>query len=62
MVDPTLLTLVECHVDVDCGPVGRGRTMCDLNGYSGLPPTAKVATGIVPGFGEWLSERISRLG
>jgi inosine-uridine nucleoside N-ribohydrolase len=62
VIDPALLTLTECHVDVDCGPVGRGRTICDLKGTSGLPPNARVATDIVPGFGDWLSDRIARLG
>jgi inosine-uridine nucleoside N-ribohydrolase len=61
VIEPDLLTLTECHVDVDCGPVGRGRTICDLNGTTGLPANARVATDIVPGFGDWLSERIARL-
>jgi purine nucleosidase/pyrimidine-specific ribonucleoside hydrolase len=61
VIDPGLLTLTECHVDVDCGPVGRGRTICDLNGTTGLPANARVATDIVPGFGDWLSDRIARL-
>jgi inosine-uridine nucleoside N-ribohydrolase len=62
VIDPGLLSLTECHVDVDCTPTGRGRTMCDLNGRNGLPANARVATGIRPGFGDWLSDRIARLG
>ncbi len=62
VIEPGMLSLTECHVDVDCGPVGRGRTICDLYGTSGLPPNARVATDIRPGFGEWMSERIARLG
>jgi inosine-uridine nucleoside N-ribohydrolase len=61
VIDPQLLTLTECHVDVDCGPVCRGRTVCDLNGTSGRPANARVATGIVDGFGDWLADRIARL-
>jgi inosine-uridine nucleoside N-ribohydrolase len=61
VVDPALLTLTECHVDVDCGPVGRGRTICDLHGTSGLPANAHVATDIRPAFGDWLSDRIATL-
>ncbi len=62
VVDPGLLTLTACNVDVDCGPVCRGRTICDLHGTTGRPANALVATGIRPGFGAWLSERIARLG
>jgi len=61
VVDPTLLSLTACHVDVDCTPVGRGRTICDLKGTSGRPANAHVATDIRPRFGDWLSDRISRL-
>jgi inosine-uridine nucleoside N-ribohydrolase len=61
VIDPTLLSLTECHVDVDCGPVGRGRTICDLHGTTGLPANARVATDIRPGFGDWLGDRIARL-
>jgi inosine-uridine nucleoside N-ribohydrolase len=61
VIDPELLTLTECHVDVDCTPVCRGRTICDLNATSGLPANARVATGIRPAFGDWLAERIARL-
>ena len=62
VVDPGLLTLTACNVEVDCGPVCRGRTICDLHGTMGRPANARVATGIRPGFGAWLSERIARLG
>jgi len=62
VVDPGLLTLTACNVEVDCGPVCRGRTICDLHGTTGRPANARVATGIRPGFGAWLSERIARLG
>jgi inosine-uridine nucleoside N-ribohydrolase len=61
VIDPDLLTLTGCHVDVDCGPVGRGRTICDLRGITGLPANARVATDIRPGFGDWLADRIGRL-
>ena len=62
VIDPELLTLTACSVEVDCGPVCRGRTICDLHGTTGRPANARVATGIRPGFGAWLSERIARLG
>jgi inosine-uridine nucleoside N-ribohydrolase len=62
VIQPGLLTLEECHVDVDCGPVCRGRTICDLWVTFKQQPNARVATGIEPGFGEWMSERIARLG
>jgi inosine-uridine nucleoside N-ribohydrolase len=61
VIDPELLTLTECHLDVDRTPVCRGRTICDLNGTSGLLANARVATGIRPAFGEWLTDRIARL-
>ena len=62
VIDPELLTLTASSVEVDCGPVCRGRTICDLHGTTGRPANARVATGIRPGFGAWLSERIARLG
>jgi inosine-uridine nucleoside N-ribohydrolase len=62
VIDPELLTLTACSVEVDCGPVCRGRTICDLHGTTGRPANVRVATGIRPGFGAWLSERIARLG
>jgi purine nucleosidase/pyrimidine-specific ribonucleoside hydrolase len=61
VIDPELLSLTGCHVDVDCTPVCRGRTICDLNGMSGRPPNARVATDIRPAFGDWLADRIARL-
>jgi len=62
VIRPGMLTLTRCHVDVDCSPVCRGRTICDLEGRLGLDPNARVATAIEPGFGAWMSERIARLG
>jgi hypothetical protein len=56
-----MLAFTACAIDVDCGPVCRGRTICDLDGRSGRPATCRVATAIEPGFGGWLAERIGRL-
>jgi inosine-uridine nucleoside N-ribohydrolase len=61
VVDPGLLRFERCAIDVDCGPVCRGRTICDLGGRGALPATCRVATAIQPGFGEWLATRIERL-
>jgi inosine-uridine nucleoside N-ribohydrolase len=62
VIEPSLLSLAECHVEVDCTPVCRGRTICDLHGRTGRPPNAHVATGVRPGVGSWIAERIARLG
>jgi len=62
VIDPTLLTLEHCHVEIDCGPVSRGRTLVDRLHVTGNEPNVHVATGIDPGFTEWLAERITSLG
>jgi len=62
VVDPSLLQLQHCHVDVDCGPTSRGRTRVDLHGVTGREPNVHVATGIDEGFTGWLAERIASLG
>jgi inosine-uridine nucleoside N-ribohydrolase len=61
VVEPALLTLTRCAVDVDCGAVCRGRTICYIDGGTELPATCRVATAIQPGFGAWLAGRIARL-
>jgi inosine-uridine nucleoside N-ribohydrolase len=62
VVQPALLTLAECHVVVDCGPVSRGRTLVDLRGVTGRDPNAHVATDIAPSFTEFMADRIAALG
>jgi inosine-uridine nucleoside N-ribohydrolase len=62
VIDPTLLTLEHCHVEIDCAPVSRGRTLVDRLHVTGREPNVHVATGIDPGFTEWLAERITSLG
>jgi purine nucleosidase/pyrimidine-specific ribonucleoside hydrolase len=61
LVDPALLTLEQVHIDVDCGPLCRGRTVVDLDGVTSGPRTCRVATAIRPGFAAFLEERIARL-
>lgn len=61
LIDPDMLDLAPAHVQVDCGELCRGRTVVDLRGRSG-PPTCRVATGIRPGFADFLIERVARLG
>jgi inosine-uridine nucleoside N-ribohydrolase len=62
VIDPSLLTLEHCHVEIDCGPVSRGRTLVDRHHVTGREPNVHVATGIDPGFAGWLAERIAALG
>jgi inosine-uridine nucleoside N-ribohydrolase len=62
VVRPALLTVAECHVEVDCGPVSRGRTLVDLRGVTGRDPNAHVATDIDPSFTEFMANRIAALG
>jgi inosine-uridine nucleoside N-ribohydrolase len=62
LIDPDMLTLQQVHIDVDCCSLGRGRTVVDLQGVTGLPRTCRVATGIRPDFAGFLTERIARLG
>jgi inosine-uridine nucleoside N-ribohydrolase len=62
VVRPELLTTVHCHVDVDCGPVSRGRTLVDLYGVTQREPNVHVATEIDPRFTEFMAERIVTLG
>jgi pyrimidine-specific ribonucleoside hydrolase len=62
VVRPELLTLAECHVEVDCGPVSRGRTLVDLRGVTGREPNAHVAIDIDPTFTAFMSDRIAALG
>jgi purine nucleosidase/pyrimidine-specific ribonucleoside hydrolase len=62
VVRPELLTLASCFVEVDCGPVSRGRTLVDLHGVTGREPNVHVATDIDPSFTAFLAERIASLG
>jgi inosine-uridine nucleoside N-ribohydrolase len=62
VIRPALLTLQHCAVEVDCGPVSRGRTLVDLHGVTGRPANVHVATAIEPSFTAFLVERISRVG
>jgi inosine-uridine nucleoside N-ribohydrolase len=62
VIDPALLSLEHCHVEVDCGPVSRGRTLVDQHHVTGHEPNVHVATGIDPRFTGWLAERIASLG
>jgi inosine-uridine nucleoside N-ribohydrolase len=59
VVKPELLTLTHCNVDVDCGPVCRGRTLVDLRGVTGRPPNVHAATGIDPEFTAFLADRVA---
>ncbi len=61
VIAPGMLALQRCNVQIDCGPLGRGRTVCDLLGTGEEEPNARVATAIEPGFGDWLCDRILRL-
>ncbi len=60
-VRPALLTLADCHVEVDCGSVSRGRTLVDLRRVTGHEPNAHVAVDIDPGFSEFMADRIAAL-
>jgi inosine-uridine nucleoside N-ribohydrolase len=62
VVKPELLTLAHCHVEVDCGPVSRGRTLVDLRGVTGCEPNVHVATDVDPAFNDLLADRIANLG
>jgi inosine-uridine nucleoside N-ribohydrolase len=62
VVRPGLLTLEHCHVEVDCGPVSRGRTLVDLRGVAGREPNVHVATDIDPAFNDLMADRIASLG
>jgi inosine-uridine nucleoside N-ribohydrolase len=62
VVRPSLLTLADCHVEVDCGPVSRGRTLVDLRRVTGRDPNAHVATDIDPSFTEFMADRIAAVG
>ena len=62
LINPEMLTLEPVHIDVDCGSLCRGRTVVDRHGVTDLPRTCRVATDIRPGFAEFLTERIARLG
>jgi inosine-uridine nucleoside N-ribohydrolase len=62
LIDPKMLRLAQVHIDVDCGPLCRGRTVVDLEGVTGGPKTCRVATAIRPGFADFLAERLARLG
>jgi len=62
VIRPGLLTLEHCAVEVDCGPVSRGRTLVDLHGVTGREANVHVATAIDPAFTAFLAERISRVG
>ena len=57
-----LLTLADCHVEVDCGPVSRGRTLVDLRRVTGRDPNVHVAIDIDPVFNEFMADRIASLG
>ena len=62
VVQPGLLTLEHCHVEVDCGPVSRGRTLVDLRGVTGREPNVRVATDVDPAFNDFMADRIAGLG
>jgi purine nucleosidase/pyrimidine-specific ribonucleoside hydrolase len=62
VIDPSLLTVEHCHVEVDCGPISRGRTLVDQHHVTNLPPNVHVATAIEPTFTTWMAERIASLG
>jgi inosine-uridine nucleoside N-ribohydrolase len=62
VVKPGLLETVLCHVEVDCGPVSRGRTLVDLRGVGAEEPNVHVATEIDPGFIDFMIERIAAVG
>jgi purine nucleosidase/pyrimidine-specific ribonucleoside hydrolase len=62
VVKPDLLTLEDCHVEVDCGPVSRGRTLVDLRGVTGREPNVRVATDVAPAFNDFMADRIASLG
>jgi len=62
VVNPDLLTVEHCHVDVDCGSLSRGRTLVDRFHVTGLDPNVHVATAIDRGFTSWMTERIASLG
>ena len=51
VVDPTLLTLVECHVDVDCGPVGGGAPCATSTATAGFRPRRRLQRGSSPASG-----------
>jgi inosine-uridine nucleoside N-ribohydrolase len=63
VIDPTLLETRLCHVAVETeSELCRGRTVCDLYGRTGKPPTAQVATDVdADGFLDLLEERIAAL-
>ena len=61
-VRPGLLTLAHRHVEVDCGPVGRGRTLVDLRQVTGREPNVHVATHVDPSFTAFMADRIAALG
>jgi purine nucleosidase/pyrimidine-specific ribonucleoside hydrolase len=62
VVRPGLLTLAHRHVEVDCGPVGRGRTLVDLRQVTGREPNVHVATDVDPSFTAFMADRIASLG
>jgi len=62
VVKPELLTLEHCHVEVDCGPVSRGRTLVDLRGVTGSEANVHVATDVDPAFNDFMADRIASLG
>jgi len=62
VVKPELLTLAHCHVEVDCGPVSRGRTLVDLRGVTAGQPNVHVATDVDPAFNDLMADRIASLG
>jgi inosine-uridine nucleoside N-ribohydrolase len=62
VIDPGLLTVEHCHVDVDCGPISRGRTLVDRFHVTGREPNVHVATAIDTGFTSWMADRIASLG
>ena len=61
LIEPGMLELSPADVQVDRGELCRGRTVVELRGRTG-PPTCRVATGIRPGFADFLIERLARLG
>jgi pyrimidine-specific ribonucleoside hydrolase len=63
VIDPRLVQLTPCHVDVECaGSLTRGMTVVDLDGVGGRAPNAHVALDVdAPSFNQLLVSRIAAL-
>jgi inosine-uridine nucleoside N-ribohydrolase len=64
VIAPALLQTVRCNLEVELeSELCRGRTVCDIHGRTGRPPTASVAVEVdAEGFLDLLEERIASLG